>query len=63
MIEQELDFANEARVMETIRQNLLDEPEVSIPEVFAAYSTGRVLTTRFCPGAKYWTPHKLMPGA
>lgn len=52
MIEQELDFANEARVMETIRQNLLDEPEVSIPEVFAAYSTGRVLTTRFCPGAK-----------
>ncbi len=52
MIEQELDFANEARVMETIRQNLVDEPEVSIPEVFAAYSTGRVLTTRYSAGAK-----------
>jgi len=52
MIEEELDFSNEARAMETIRQNLADEPEVSIPEVFSAYSTGRVLTTRFCAGAK-----------
>lgn len=52
MIEEELDFANEARAMETIRQNLADEPEVSIPAVFSAYSTGRILTTRFCTGAK-----------
>jgi len=52
MIEEELDFANEARVMETIRRNLADEPEVTIPEVFAAYSTGRVMTTRYCTGAK-----------
>ncbi len=52
MIEEEMDFANEIRVMEIIRKNLVDEPEVTIPEVFAAYSTGRVMTTRFCLGAK-----------
>lgn len=52
MIEEELDFANEARVMTTIRQNLADEPEVMVPEVFTAYSTGRVLTTAYCTGAK-----------
>jgi ubiquinone biosynthesis protein len=52
MIEEELDFTNEARVMETIRRNLAEEPEVSIPEVFAAYSTQRVMTTRYCTGAK-----------
>ena len=52
MIEEELDFANEARAMETIRKQLAKDPEVSIPEVFAEYSTGRVLCTRFCVGAK-----------
>lgn len=52
MIEEELDFANEVRAMETIRRNLADEPEVTVPEVFAAYSTGRVMTTRYCTGAK-----------
>jgi predicted unusual protein kinase regulating ubiquinone biosynthesis (AarF/ABC1/UbiB family) len=52
MIEEELDFANEARAMDIIRRNLADEPEVSIPEVFANYSTRRILTTRYCVGAK-----------
>ncbi len=52
MIEEEMDFGNEIRVMEIIRKNLSDEPEVAIPEVFAAYSTGRVMTTRLCLGAK-----------
>ncbi len=52
MIEEELDFANEARAMETIRHNLAEEPEAVVPEVFATYSTGRVLTTRYCVGAK-----------
>lgn len=52
MIEQEMDFSNEVRVMEIIRQNLVEEPEVSLPEVFTAYSTQRVMTTRFCSGAK-----------
>ena len=52
MIEEELDFSNEVRAMETIRRNLADEPDVSIPDVFAAYSTRRVMTTRLCVGAK-----------
>ena len=52
MIEEELDFANEARAMETIRRNLSDEPEVLIPQVFPAYSSGRVLTTEYCAGVK-----------
>jgi predicted unusual protein kinase regulating ubiquinone biosynthesis (AarF/ABC1/UbiB family) len=52
MIEQEMDFSNEVRVMEIIRQNLAEEPEVSLPEVFTAYSTQRVMTTRFSSGAK-----------
>ncbi len=52
MIEEEMDFANEIRAMEIIRQNLADEPEVAIPEVFVGYSTGRVMTTRLCLGAK-----------
>jgi predicted unusual protein kinase regulating ubiquinone biosynthesis (AarF/ABC1/UbiB family) len=52
MIEQEMDFSNEARTMDLIRKNLADEPEVQIPEVFADYSTRRVLVTRFCTGAK-----------
>ncbi|MFN0217056.1 MAG: ABC1 kinase family protein [Saprospiraceae bacterium] len=52
MIEEEMDFANEIRVMEIIRQNLADEPELTIPEVFTAYCTSRVMTTRLCAGAK-----------
>jgi predicted unusual protein kinase regulating ubiquinone biosynthesis (AarF/ABC1/UbiB family) len=52
MIEEELDFKNEARALETIRHNLADEVEVQLPELFAQYSTGRVMTTRFCVGAK-----------
>ncbi|MEO6759381.1 MAG: AarF/UbiB family protein [Saprospiraceae bacterium] len=52
MIEEELDFANEARAMEIIRQNLADEPEVSIPPVFPEFSTTRVLTTGYAAGVK-----------
>lgn len=52
MIEEEMDFANEIRVMEIIRKNLAEESEVTIPEVFPEYSTGRVMTTRFCEGVK-----------
>ena len=52
MIEEELDFANEARAMDTIRRQLADDPEVRVPRVFAACSTGRVLTTEYCVGAK-----------
>lgn len=52
MIEEELDFTNEARAMEAIRHNLAEEPDVVIPELFPKYSTKRVMTTRLCEGAK-----------
>ncbi|MBL7808393.1 MAG: AarF/ABC1/UbiB kinase family protein [Saprospiraceae bacterium] len=52
MIEEEMDFTNEANTMERIRQNLVEEPEVQIPQLFAEYSTRRVMVTRFCTGAK-----------
>lgn len=52
MIEEEMDFSNEARAMDRIRKNLAEDAEVSVPEYFEAWSTSRVLTTRFCSGAK-----------
>jgi ubiquinone biosynthesis protein len=52
MIEEELDFSNEAKAMQVIAQNIADEPEVIIPEVFAGYSTKKVMTTRYCTGSK-----------
>ncbi|HLP93344.1 MAG TPA: AarF/UbiB family protein [Saprospiraceae bacterium] len=52
MIEEEMDFTNEARTMERIRQNLVEETEVQIPQLFSEYSTRRVMVTRFCTGAK-----------
>ena len=52
MIEEELDFAVEARSMETIRTNLAGESSVLIPVVHPAYSSGRVLTTTFHQGIK-----------
>lgn len=52
MIEEELDFRNEAQALQAIGHHLADDPEVHVPELFAEYSTGRVMTTRFCEGAK-----------
>lgn len=52
MIEEECDFSNEARAMETIRRNLAEEPGMRVPEVHAEFSTARVLTTTFFQGVK-----------
>ena len=52
MIEEEMDFNNEAQTMERIRQNLVEEREVQIPQIFTEYSTRRVMVTRYCNGAK-----------
>lgn len=52
MIEEEMDFNNEAQTMERIRQNLVEEREVQIPQLFTEYSTRRVMVTRYCNGAK-----------
>ncbi len=52
MIEEELDFEQEARSMQRIAINLKDEPALDIPEVFPDYSTQKVLVMRFCEGVK-----------
>ncbi len=52
MIEEELDFRQEARSMQQIQENLILEEGLKIPEVQEAYSTNRVLTTSFYEGAK-----------
>ena len=52
MVEEELDFEKEAASMHLIQKNIIDEAAVIIPEVFKAYSSTRVLTTRFCEGVK-----------
>lgn len=52
MIEEELDFRQEAAAMLEISKNLAEEKGLLIPEVHAAFSTGRVLTTTWHEGVK-----------
>ncbi len=52
MIEEELDFTQEARSMQRIAESLKDEPRFAIPEVYAPYSTQRTLTTTWHEGVK-----------
>lgn len=52
MIEEELDFASEARHMTQIGANLPVEERIFVPEVHPAFSTARVLTTTFYEGVK-----------
>lgn len=52
MIEEELDFRQEAAAMQEIGKNLAEEKRLVIPEVHAAFSTGRVLTTTWHEGVK-----------
>lgn len=52
MVEEELDFEKEAASMQLIQKNILEEPNIIIPKVYKDFSTGRVLTTRFCEGVK-----------
>ena len=52
MIIEELDFTQEARSMNTIRENLSEENRLKIPQVYDAFSCERVLTTTFCEGVK-----------
>ena len=52
MIEEELDYAKEAKSMQAIAENLVEVPDLKIiiPKVFPEYSTTKVLTTKFCEG-------------
>ncbi len=48
----ELDYLREAANLEELRRNLAGFPRLVVPEVVADYSTGRVLTMDYLPGAK-----------
>ncbi len=52
MIEEELDFEQEAQSMQRIAENLKNEPALDIPQVFPEYSNQKILVTRFCEGVK-----------
>lgn len=52
MIEEELDFAREAKSMQQIGENLKEEPRFEIPAVHVGYSTTRILTTTWHDGVK-----------
>jgi predicted unusual protein kinase regulating ubiquinone biosynthesis (AarF/ABC1/UbiB family) len=52
MIEEELDFASEARYMTRIGANLQTEERILVPEVRQEFSTSRVLTSTYHEGVK-----------
>jgi ubiquinone biosynthesis protein len=52
LIREELDFAQEARNIETFRVNFAGHPEINFPVVVAERSAARVLTTEFVDGIK-----------
>jgi len=52
MIEEELDYCQEAESMQVIKQNLKEEKRVYIPDVYKQYSSKRVLTIEYCEGVK-----------
>ncbi|GJM35170.1 MAG: ABC transporter [Saprospiraceae bacterium] len=52
MIEEELDFEQEASSMKLIGDNLSEETGLLVPEVHKDFSTKRILTTTFYPGVK-----------
>ncbi len=49
----ELDFRRELRNLQLFRQAFAAEPGVAVPEPFAAFSTGRVLTMEFLDGVPF----------
>jgi predicted unusual protein kinase regulating ubiquinone biosynthesis (AarF/ABC1/UbiB family) len=52
MIEEELDYYQEAASMQVIKQNLKEEQSVYIPDVYKDFSSKRVLTIEYCEGVK-----------
>ncbi|RLM88926.1 AarF/ABC1/UbiB kinase family protein [Halobellus sp. Atlit-38R] len=51
-IRQEMDYSREKRILEEIRGNFADSPEILIPRPIAARSGPRVLTMEYLPGTK-----------
>ena len=61
MIEEELDYAKEAKAMQAISENLKEVPDLKIiiPKVFPEHSTTKVLTAVFCEGTNIGRIDKL----
>ena len=51
-IREEMDYERERRMLEDIKANFADEPQIRIPGVLESHSTGRVLTMEYVPGTK-----------
>ncbi|MFB6154140.1 MAG: AarF/UbiB family protein [Halodesulfurarchaeum sp.] len=51
-IREEMDYDREARMLEEIRRNFLDDPDIAIPPVIDSHSDDRVLTMEYIPGTK-----------
>jgi len=52
MVEEELDFKQEAQSMQSIAENLKEEPKLHIPTLYPDFSTQRVLVSEYCAGTK-----------
>jgi ubiquinone biosynthesis protein len=52
MLQRETDYRNEARCLERMAGNFVDDPDVLFPRVFPELSTDRVLTMSFMDGVK-----------
>jgi ubiquinone biosynthesis protein len=52
MVQEELDFAREARSIEIIAEHFRDDPSIGVPAVIHELSSRRVLTTEFVEGTK-----------
>ncbi|MFB6171025.1 MAG: ABC1 kinase family protein [Haloarculaceae archaeon] len=52
VIRQEMDYEREARMLEEIRSNFVDDPTVRIPASVPSHCTPRVLTMEYVPGTK-----------
>ncbi len=52
MIEEELDFVQEAASMQAVKANLINEEKFEVPQLHPQYSSKRVLTTTFYEGVK-----------
>jgi len=51
-IREEMDYAREGRMLEEIRGNFADNPDIVIPRVYDGHSDDRVLTMQYIPGTK-----------
>ena len=51
-ITEEMDYAREREMLESVRENFVDDPKIRIPRSVPSHSSGRVLTMEYVPGTK-----------